>query len=345
MNAKHSVGQVARIALKYAIPLVVSIGLCIVLFRHMDLRQMWQIIVSECNYWWIVLMMGISIVSHIVRAMRWQIQLKALGVNAPLFYVVLSIFGTYAVNLVFPRLGEVWRTGYIAKRQDASFATVFGSMVADRLADTFTVLLLLAFTFVVASESIDSYLSQTGAFYDTFHAIINSPIAWGCAAAGISFGLWIFFSKSRNRIVLKLQSVVRKLWQGFAVVTKMPGLGRWLFLTIAIWGCYFLQFYIAFFSFPFTTHLLETHGIMPALVGFVFSSLSMGVPSNGGIGPWQWAVIFALGIFGLGQEDAGAFANLVLGSNTLLVIALGLFTFISIALSANRRKDAYKQDS
>ena len=41
-----------------------------------------------------------------------------------------SIFGTYAVNLVFPRLGEVWRTGYIAQRQKAPFTTVFGSMVA-----------------------------------------------------------------------------------------------------------------------------------------------------------------------------------------------------------------------
>ena len=59
----------------------------------------------------------------------------------------------------------------------------------------------------------------------------------------------------------------------------------------------------------------------------------MGVPSNGGIGPWQWAVIFALGIYGLDGARAGAFANLVLGCNTLLLIALGLFTFAAIALN------------
>ena len=64
----------------------------------------------------------------------------------------------------------------------------------------------------------------------------------------------------------------------------------------------------------------------------------MGVPSNGGIGPWQWAVIFALGIYGVGATQAGAFGNLVLGSQTLLLIALGIFTFIAIALDKKKIK-------
>lgn len=323
--------------LKFGIPLVISVGLCWLLFRDFDFHEMWRLISTECNYWWIVLMMVINIFSHIARAMRWQIQLKALDVEAPLFYVVLSIFGTYAVNLVFPRLGEVWRTGYIAKRQDAPFATVFGSMVADRLADTLTVLLLLIFTFCVASESLISYIEQTGAVSDTLRGIIFSPILWGLAVAGIIFVWWLLTTKSRNKGIRKIQEAVKGLWEGFAVVVKMPGRGRWLLLTFAIWGCYFLQFYVCFFSFGFTTELLKTYGILPALVAFVLSSLAMGVPSNGGIGPWQWAVIFALGIYGLDGERAGAFANLVLGSTTLLIIALGLFTFITIALSKRQQ--------
>lgn len=323
--------------LKYGIPLVISVGLCWLLFRDFDFAEMWRLISTECDFRWILLMMLISILSHIVRAMRWQIQLRALGVRPPLFYIVLSIFGTYAVNLVFPRLGEVWRTGYIAKRQDAPFATVFGSMVADRLADTVTVFLLLVFTFFVASDSLDSYLSQSGALYDTIRAIVFSPLVWAFVAAIILFAWWIFTVKTTNRTILKVQNAVRGLWQGFAVVGRMPGRLRWVVLTFAIWGCYFLQFYVSFYSFPFTAGLLAADGIMPALVGFVLSSIAMGVPSNGGIGPWQWAVIFALGIYGLDGERAGAFANLVLGANTLLIIALGLFTFVTIAVAKRRR--------
>ena len=63
----------------------------------------------------------------------------------------------------------------------------------------------------------------------------------------------------------------------------------------------------------------------------------MGVPSNGGIGPWQWSVIFALGLYGLAQGPATAFANLVMGCQTLLLILLGLFTFVCIAFDNKNR--------
>ena len=72
------------------------------------------------------------------------------------------------------------------------------------------------------------------------------------------------------------------------------------------------------------------------LVCYVFTSIAMAVPSNGGIGPWQWAVIFALGIYGLDNVHASAFANLVKGCDTLLLIILGIITFIGIALDRKR---------
>ena len=60
------------------------------------------------------------------------------------------------------------------------------------------------------------------------------------------------------------------------------------------------------------------------------------MPSNGGIGPWQWAVIFALGIYGLGHASAAAFANLSMGATTLLTILLGIVTFAAIALDKKK---------
>ena len=100
----------------------------------------------------------------------------------------------------------------------------------------------------------------------------------------------------------------------------------------------FFQLYIAFFAFAFTTDIINTYGILAVLVTFVLSSLAMGVPSNGGIGPWQWSVIVALSMYGLAQEPATAFANLVMGCQTLLLIALGLFTFGCIALTKNNAR-------
>ena len=117
-------------AFKYIIPLLISAGLCYILFTGVDFNQMMlQITRQGSRLWWIALTLSIAVFSHIFRAMRWNIQLRALGINAPLSTLVDSIFGTYAVNLVLPRLGEVWRTGFIAQRQNVSFTKVNGSMI------------------------------------------------------------------------------------------------------------------------------------------------------------------------------------------------------------------------
>ncbi|MDE7141894.1 MAG: flippase-like domain-containing protein, partial [Muribaculaceae bacterium] len=117
-------------ALKLAIPAVVSVGLCVVMFRDIDFGAMVEIIRRDCRFGWIALNLALGIPPMSFRALRWRLQLRVIGCRPPLRALVCSMFGTYAVNLVFPRLGEVWRTGYIAQRQGTTFTTVFGSMVA-----------------------------------------------------------------------------------------------------------------------------------------------------------------------------------------------------------------------
>lgn len=327
-------------AIKYGIPLIISASLCYLLFTGIDFDMMIDIIRDQCDFRWIGLALALAALSHVIRAFRWRIQLRALGIDAPAHALIYSIFGTYAVNLVFPRLGEVWRTGYIAQRQKAPFTTIFGSMVADRLADTATVATMLLACFILASNALLSYLGQNSASYEAIMNLATSPWLWIAGIVCI-VAIWRFLTcKTENKWIVKSQQAVKELWQGFAIVLKMKNRGQWLLLTIALWGCYFMQLYVAFYAFPFTTELLATHGMTVAFVAFVLSSIAMGVPSNGGIGPWQWAVIFALGIYGLGKAEASAFANLVLGCNTLLLIVLGIITFIGIALdrkSTNNR--------
>ena len=336
MNMDKKKGVTFGSIMKYVIPLVISVGLCYLLFTGIDFKAMMEIIRQQCDFRWIVAGLVLSVLSHIIRAFRWGLQLQALGIKAPKHALIYSIFGTYAVNLVFPRLGEVWRTGYIAQRERAPFTTVFGSMVADRLADTITVLLLAVMAFVVSSKTILSYMHRNGESLSAIARLLESPWLWLSIVAVIA-AVWIFMArKTTNPRIVRLQQWVRELWQGFAVVVSMPHKGRWLLLTVALWGCYFLQSYVAFYAFPFTADIVHRYGVQAAFVTWVLSSISMGVPSNGGIGPWQWATIFGLGIYGLGTTEAGAFANLVLGANTLLIIGLGIFTFIAIALDKKK---------
>lgn len=336
--------RILSLFFKFLLPLIVTVWLCYILFAKQDVAEMIRIARQECNYWWIALALGLSVVSHVVRAMRWRLQLRAIGVNAPLFTVVLSIFGTYAVNLLLPRLGELWRTGYISQRENAKFDAVFGSMVADRLADTATVALLMLSTLLLAGGPLMDFLRENGAqsTLDGLVAIASSPIVWGVIAVMVAVGVIALVKFKNNPWVVKAIAFFSGIWRGFAAITTMKGRVRWLLLTAAIWGCYFLQLYVAFFAFPATAQVVANYGIGAVAVCFLLSSIAMVIPSNGGIGPWQIAVMFGLSIYSAGIPEltsnyAGSFANLVLGSQTLLLVLLGIFTFISIAIQ--KRKD------
>ena len=332
-----------KILLRYCVPAVITVGLCYLLVRGMDLRQMWETICTQCDFRWIAVNILLLIGAMWARAARWQLQLRALGIKASVWVLTLSVFGTYAVNLVFPRLGEVWRTGFVAERQKAPFTTVFGSMVADRLSDTVMVGLISLSAFVLAGPQLMSYLGQNPGLMARIIALLCSPVLWGCMTAVLAVTVWIFVRYPENKVVATCRRLWQGLWEGFAVIGRMRGKGLWLFYTLILWACYFVGLVCAFMSFPLVAEVMVRHGLTAVLLCFVLTSLSMLVPSNGGIGPWQWAMIFGLslycdGIPGLTKDYMASFANLALGVQAVTSIILGLFTFAWIALTKNPTK-------
>ena len=332
-----------KILLRYCVPAVITVGLCYLLVRGMDLRQMWEPICTHCDFRWIAVNILLLIGAMWARAARWELQLRALGIKASVWVLTLSVFGTYAVNLVFPRLGEVWRTGFVAERQKAPFTTVFGSMVADRLSDTVMVGLISLSAFVLAGPQLMSYLGQNPGLMARVIALLCSPVLWGCMTAVLAVTVWIFVRYPENKVVAICRRLWQGLWEGFAVIGRMRGKGLWLFYTLILWACYFVGLVCAFMSFPLVAEVMVRHGLTAVLLCFVLTSLSMLVPSNGGIGPWQWAMIFGLslycdGIPGLTKDYMASFANLALGVQAVTSIILGLFTFAWIALTKNPKK-------
>lgn len=290
-----------------------------------------------CRWEWIGVWTAINILVMWFRAKRWKIQLKTIDVVPPDRAMFWSIIGTYAVNIVFPRLGEVWRCGYIAKRQKSPFTSVFGSMVADRLSDTISVLLITAITIIVASGPMTKFIAETG--LDTkIASVLSSPITIALLAVMATM-LIVVISRPKNPAIARLRSIIANVWAGFTSIFHMQKAALWLTLTTGIWAGYFLSTWASFLAFDSTATLVSTQGAVAVLVTFVFGSWAMAIPSNGGIGPWQMAVMLALsGIYGMDRGPALAFATIVLSIQTLLFIILGLYAFISIFLDKQSKK-------
>ena len=96
--------KIVRNILKFLIPLCCGIAIFWALYSRLDMEQVMRILQSEIKYGWVILSMLVGVVSHIVRAMRWQLQLRALQHPASFRTLTNAIFGTYAMNLLFPRL-------------------------------------------------------------------------------------------------------------------------------------------------------------------------------------------------------------------------------------------------
>lgn len=343
-------------AIRYVLPVALTVLLVVYMFKKVNFSEMLDLIKHGVDYWWILLAMGISVFSHVFRAARWRLQLSALGIKPPFMDLCCSIFGCYALNLVFPRLGEVWRCTYVASSQKASFTSVLGSMIGDRLADTLMVLLLLLLCLIVAAPALEAFLTR----YPVGQGIVDllSQVwFWATIVAGVLACVLLLRIFRDSKIVGKIKEMALSLWKGFSVVARMKGRWKFLFYTLCIWGCYYFQLYVAFYAFDFTRALCHgegmAFGLTPCLVAFVLSSISMAIPSNGGLGPWNLAIMFGLAVYGVSDAEGTAFSMLQWSGQTVMLIILGIYTMAYISMNRKGKgslaketvKDAEKADS
>lgn len=337
--------------LKVLLPLAVSAGLIVWLFHKVNIHQIETIIRQGVDYRYLIAMMAITVMSHVIRGIRWGIQLRAAGIpRIPVMAESVSIFGAYALNLVFPFLGEAWRCVYISRREGCKLSTVVGTDLGDRASDGIMILLIIILTVFVAHPAIDRFLDR----YPIGEAI-DRYTTDGAMWIGIAVVLAVLIACDyffRNTSIVKgINASAMRIWDGFKVLFHMKGTGLYLILTLGIWICYFFEAYVCFFAFPFTRELVTdspyTLGLVPGLVVFVFGSCSMAVPSNGGLGPWNIAVMFALSLFGISDSDGAAYSIVCWSFQAIILVATGIFGafYIMATRKAVKRELARRQNN
>lgn len=324
--------NILRTTLKILLPLVFGCLLLWFLYRKMDVTEIWRVVREGVRYDIILFSLLFGLGANVVRGLRWGLLIRSLGERFKMSNAVYAVLGNYAVNLVLPRVGEVWRCGIVTKYDKISFTKLLGTLLIDRVSDTITVGLITLMIFIFNINFFTSFFAKNPALLDGFRAMFNSIWIY-VAAIVLVAGIWFVFTYMSNfTLVQKAKDMLRNVWTGMKSVWLMEQKVRFLVDTLLIWTGYFCYFYITFYAFDFTRDL----GISVGLIAFTMSSIGVAVPVQGGIGPWHFMVIATLVCFGVNENDAAAFALVVHTLQTVWTGLCGLFGIVALPLT-NRK--------
>ena len=282
---------------------------------------------KSANYFYICLGILFGILSHLSRAYRWQFMLKPMGYSVRIENSIMAVFIGYLANFGVPRSGEVLRAAVIKNYEDIPFEKGFGTIVTERIFDLVIILLICVFTLFFQFDFIYSLLLEK--FNPTKIILAFSFLI-------IVFIFFFFYiKKSKNKFAIKIKDFVNGLLEGITSVFKMKNKWAFIFHTLFIWFMYIMMFYVTSFS----VSELNNASFASIIVAFIAASFTIAA-TNGGIFFYPAAVLSALSLFGLAEEPSYAFGWIIWTSQTLMIIFIGIISFILLPIFNKRQ---YKQ--
>lgn len=325
--------------LKVALSLTLGSAILYWMYRGFDFAQLGNVMLHQMDWTWMLLSLPFGILAQAFRGWRWLLTLNPVGEHPRSSTSVRSIFLSYAVSLAIPRIGELARCGVLTRYDGVSFAKALGTVVTERVIDSLFIGLLILSTFLYQFPVFHTFFNRTGTRLDTllYQFSTTGYIVTGiCAIVAICFAIYIL---RQLAIYNKVKSTFNDVWTGIISLRKLDRPIRFVIYTLAIWGCYFLHYYLTFFCFDATAHL----GISCALVTFVVGSVAVLVPTPNGAGPWHFAVKTMLILYGVADTDALYFVLIVHSVQTLLVVLMGIYAWVVLMFTRRTIKNKSNQ--
>lgn len=323
--------KILKKTLKIVLPILLGGFILYWVYRDFDFGRAAQVLLHGTDWGWMLASLFVGVMSHVFRGWRWRQTLEPLGAYPKRSDCVDAIFISYAANLVLPRVGEVSRCGVLAKYDDVSFSKSLGTVVTERLLDTLCILLLAGLAFVWQMPVFLRFFQETGTKIPSLAHLLGSPWFYVSLFCVVSISVLAYYLMRMLSFFEKVKGVVLNICEGVVSLRDVRNIPLFVLYTLLIWACYFYHFYLTFHCFSFAEHL----GAQAALVMFVGGTFAVIVPTPNGAGPWHFAVITMMMLYGVNATDAGVFALIVHGIQTLLVVMLGIYGGLHVSL-ANR---------
>lgn len=316
-------------------------GLLFLALRNVDFGRVWEALAAG-NYWWLIPMVVVTLLSHWLRAMRWSIMLDALPERrdskekVSVWIAFVSIMIGYMANYAGPRLGEVIRTGSESSHEGLRFSSVLGTVVTDRILDVFVLLLALSTLPLIYQERIPDLVDMLLGPTVQWTIDVNKVLVVLVILSAVGVALLLFRSvRHRKGGKGRIRAIVASFREGLMSVLNTGKSTSIVLLTLAIWACYAMMAWLPFLllgqASAFGIGPIDAWGLM------VLGAIGVAIPSPGGIGTYHFVTIASLGLLhGMPEAEAATYALLAHTGQMILYILVGFSGFLYLGTTASR---------
>lgn len=294
--------------LKQGIGLAVAVIFLFLAFKDCDREKLFSYM-QGLDYGFVILSVLASVLSHVVRAWRWNVLLAPIAQHkVSLLNSFSAVVYSYVVNLLIPRGGEVARLVSISRSEKLHWAGVLPTLLIDRLLDVAMLVLLLGITLTsLPTAGINlPWLNQAGILMCvlTVSGLVTLPFTGRI----VRFIKSLIGQKIPSSLAEKIEILSRQFDLGTKCLTNPLKLPEILFQSLLMWILYFATLYTMVYAF----HIETKVSLSQALVVFTVSSVGVLVPTPGSVGSYHYLASVTLQkLAGLSSEHALAFATVI----------------------------------
>ena len=293
---------------------------------------------KNANYFWVGISILIAILSHFLRAYRWNYLLKPLGYRAKPTNAMGAVLVGYFANYGLPRMGELTRCTLVAKYDDVPFEVALGTVITERIVDMLLLVLIFVLTLFAQFQELKTLASEyiVTPMMKKIENISNHPtglIILIALVLAVVVGFLLIRKKIANLLKGKFGSIINGFGKGLSSVKDIDKKFQFIALSFAIWAAYFYSLYVCFFAFTGTSQL----GHSECLVLLLFGTFGV-VFSPGGLGAYPLIITSLLiNTYHVEQISAVAFPWMAWTSQFILIVSLGLLSLILLPI-INKKK-------
>ncbi|MBI5401903.1 MAG: flippase-like domain-containing protein [Ignavibacteriae bacterium] len=260
-----------------------------------------------------------------IRALRWKYLLNPLKENISVKNLFSTVMIGYMMNALIPRAGEVSRPVLLAKKENISRASAFGTIVVERIFDMLSM-------FIVFGLCIMYYRQKISDTFGEFNIeMISLYFSIGILLFVLFVVIMLFNLEKTEAIVEKItskilpakyQEKIHKIFisliNGFLFIKYPKYYFKIFLLTVALWMSYAMATYTAFYAFDIHLRFIDANLVL-TLMSF---AQTLPLPGNSAGTFHLFTKMALVNIFGVSAETALGYATVshLLGFITLLSI-------------------------